>query len=230
MLWAFFLVTKFSTPDCRQTVCVRVGDSVRDNMLNIKLCCQRARQDHESFSRAKATPLPWGKVSRIHANINHLINQSINQSNFIRFQVFCSLVFEQPVSRAEDRAGILCLDIRERIIWAIFERFIIIFCNVSTPKGLLQANTCTALGDTLYTTDHSKIAHTIRSWISTYNIRPQFQITVSQPPPTSIFGPTSVGIIKVHSNNPRGECYNQKHKAKTRGEEKQKHERLWQVA
>ena len=85
-------------------------------MLNIRLCCQRARQDHESFSRAKVTPLPWGKVSRIYANIYHLINQSINQSNFIRFQVFCSLVFEQPVSRAEDRAGILWLDIRERII------------------------------------------------------------------------------------------------------------------
>lgn len=56
---------------------------------------------------------------------------------------FSNLDLGQPGSRAEDCAGVVYVDIREQIIWTIFEctKLHRTFCNVSTMKSLLQANT-----------------------------------------------------------------------------------------
>ena len=46
----------------------------------------------------------------------------------------------KPGSQAEDCMGMLGVDVREWIIWAIFKctKLHYTFCNVSTPRGLLQ--------------------------------------------------------------------------------------------
>ena len=71
------------------------------------------------------------------------------KSNINNFNQASSLGLEQPVSWAEDCTGMLCVDICERIIWAIFE-YTKLYQHFD-PEGSLQANT--TLGDAaLYNT------------------------------------------------------------------------------